>query len=278
MVFLKLVRVRETVFSLPLAYIGMLMVAQQLPPLRTWILVTAALVSARTLGMCLNRILDKEIDARNPRTAHRLLPSGEVAVSTALRYAGGSGALFVASAYLLNPLCFYLSFLALFLLITYSLVKRFSSLSHFYLGLTEACAPIGGALAVDPRFTAPLLLIGCYMMLWIAGFDIIYSCQDYEFDRAHRLFSIPVRFGIKNTLIISAVLHAAAVAVLTAIGVLLKAHALYFVCLLVVCAFFVRQHTLVSARDLSRLQVAFFNMNRNISFTVFLAFLLNFIV
>ena len=277
MAFLKLIRVRETVFSLPLAYIGMLMVAETLPPVRTWIFVTTALMGARTLGMCLNRILDKDIDARNPRTAHRLLPSGEVTVSTALWYAAGSALLFVGSAYLLNSLCFYLAFLALFLLITYSLVKRFSSLSHFYLGVTEACAPIGGALAVDPRFSPLLVLIGCYMILWITGFDIIYSCQDYEFDRAHRLFSIPVRCGIKNTLIISAVLHGAAVAVLIAIGMLLKAHALYFACLVAVCGFFIRQHTLVSARDLSRLQVAFFNMNRNISFTVLLAFLLNFI-
>lgn len=277
MVFFKLIRVRETVFSLPLAYIGMLMVAQTPPSLRTWIFVTLALVSARTLGMCLNRILDKDIDARNPRTAHRLLPSGEVAISTALWYAAGSGVLFVVSAYLLNPLCFYLSFPALFLLITYSLVKRFSSLSHFYLGFTEACAPIGGALAVDPRFSPLLLLIGCYVILWIAGVDAIYSCQDYEFDRTFRLFSIPVRFGLKNTLIISAVLHGAAVAVLILIGVIIRASAAYFACLVAVFGFFVRQHTLVSACDLSKLQVAFFNMNRNISFTVFLAFLLNFI-
>ena len=119
--------------------------------------------------------------------------------------------------------------------------------------------------------------MGCYMIFWIAGFDIIYSCQDREFDRTHRLFSIPVRYGLKTTLVISAVLHAAAVAVLILIGVIIGAHLLYFVCLAAVCGFFIRQHALVSASDLSRLQVAFFNMNRNISFTVLLAFLLNFI-
>jgi 4-hydroxybenzoate polyprenyltransferase len=277
MAFLKLIRVRETAFSLPLAYIGMLMVAEALPPLRSWIFVTAALMSARTLGMCLNRILDKDIDSQNPRTAHRLLPSGEMAVATVLWYAAGAAVVFVGSAYLLNSLCFYLSFPALILLFTYSLVKRFSSLSHFHLGLTEACAPIGGALAVDPRFSLPVLLMGCYMICWIAGFDIIYSCQDREFDRTHRLFSIPVRYGLKKTLVISAVLHAAAVAVLILIGVIIGAHPLYYVCLAAVGSFFIRQHTLVTASDLSRLQVAFFNMNRNISFTVLLAFLLNFI-
>lgn len=277
MAFLKLIRVRETVFSLPLAYIGMLMAADTLPPPRIWIFVTTALVSARTLGMCLNRILDKDSDAQNPRTAHRLLPSGEMAVSTVLPYVAGAALVFVGSAYLLNPLCFYLSFLALFLLFTYSLVKRFSSLSHFHLGLTEACAPIGGALAVDPRFSLPVLLMGCYMIFWIAGFDMIYSCQDREFDRTHRLFSIPVRCGLKKTLVISAALHGAAVVVLVLIGIILGAHPLYYLCLTAVCGFFIRQHTLVSAGDLSRLQVAFFNMNRNISFAVLLAFLLNFI-
>jgi 4-hydroxybenzoate polyprenyltransferase len=277
MAFLKLIRVRETAFSLPLAYIGMLLVAETLPPLRMWILVTTALVSARTLGMCLNRILDKNIDAQNPRTAHRLLPSGEMTVSAVLPYVAGAAIVFVVSAYLINSLCFYLSFPALFLLFTYSLVKRFSSLSHFHLGLAEACAPIGGALAVDPRLSLPVLLMGCYMILWIAGFDIIYSCQDREFDRTHRLFSIPVRCGLKKTLFISAALHAAAVAVLILIGIIIGAHPLYYICLAAVCGFFIRQHTLVSASDLSRLQVAFFTMNRNISFTVLLAFLLNFI-
>lgn len=277
MAFLKLIRVRETAFSLPLAYIGMLMVAEKPPAVRTWIFVTTALVSARTLGMCLNRLLDKNIDAQNPRTAHRLLPSGEVSVSTVLWYVAGAALVFVGSAYLLNSLCFYLSFPALLLLFTYSLVKRFSSLSHFHLGLTEACAPIGGALAVDPRFSLPVLLLGCYMVFWIAGFDIIYSCQDREFDRTHRLFSIPVRCGLQKTLAISAALHAAAVAVLILIGVLIGAHPLYYVCLAAACGFFIRQHTLVSASDLSRLQAAFFSMNRNISFTVLLAFLLNFI-
>jgi 4-hydroxybenzoate polyprenyltransferase len=115
------------------------------------------------------------------------------------------------------------------------------------------------------------------MILWIAGFDIIYSCQDREFDRTHRLFSIPVRWGLKTSLVISAVLHAAAVVLLILIGVIIKAHPLYFVPLLAACGFFIRQHTLVSASDLSRLQVVFFTMNRNISFTVLLAFLLNFI-
>jgi 4-hydroxybenzoate polyprenyltransferase len=256
----------------------MLMVAETLPPPRTWIFVTTALVSARTLGMCLNRILDKDIDAQNPRTAHRLLPSGEMTVSAVLPYVAVAAIVFVVSAYLLNPLCFYLSFPALILLFTYSLVKRFSSLSHFHLGLTEACAPIGGAIAVDPRFSLPVLLVGCYMLLWIAGFDIIYSCQDREFDRTHRLFSIPVRCGLKKTLAIAAALHAAAMAVLILIGVTIGAHPLYYVCLAAVCGFFIRQHTLVSASDLSRLQVAFFSMNRNIAFTVLLAFLLNFIV
>jgi len=277
MVLLKLIRVRETIFSLPLAYIGVLLVAEELPSFSIWFYVTTALVSARTIGMCLNRVLDKNIDARNPRTANRLLPSGQASVSTVIRYSVLFAILFVFSAYMLNELCFYLSFLALFLLITYSLIKRFSSTTHLYLGLTEACAPIGGALAVHPEFSLKALIMGLYVILWIAGFDIIYACQDYRFDRTNKLFSIPAKYGLKKALIISSAFHIAAVLTLFLTGIMVHANFLYWLCLLVVCCFFVWQHTLVSEKNLAKVNVAFFNANRNISLTVFLAFLLNFI-
>ena len=277
MVLLKLIRVRETIFSLPLAYIGVLLVAEELPSFSIWCYVTTALVSARTIGMCLNRVLDKNIDARNLRTANRLLPSGQASVSTVIRYAVLFAILFVFSAYMLNDLCFYLSFLALFLLITYSLIKRFSSTTHLYLGLTEACAPIGGALAVHPEFSLKALIMGLYVILWIAGFDIIYACQDYRFDKTNKLFSIPAKYGLKKALIISSAFHIAAVFTLFLAGIMVHANFLYWLCLLVVCCFFVWQHTLVSEKNLAKVNVAFFNANRNISLTVFLAFLLNFI-
>ncbi len=277
MVLLKLIRVRETIFSLPLAYIGVLLVAEELPSFSIWFYVTTALVSARTIGMCLNRVLDKNIDARNPRTANRLLPSGQASVSTVIRYSVLFAILFVFSAYMLNELCFYLSFLALFLLITYSLIKRFSSTTHLYLGLTEACAPIGGALAVHPEFSLKALIMGLYVILWIAGFDIIYACQDYRFDRTNKLFSIPAKYGLKKALIISSAFHIAAVLTLFLTGIMVHANFLYWLCLLVVCCFFVWQHTLVSEKNLAKVNVAFFNANRNVSLTVFLAFLLNFI-
>lgn len=277
MVLLKLIRVRETVFSLPLAYIGILLVAEELPSFSIWFYVTTALVSARILGMCLNRVLDKNIDARNPRTTHRLLPSGQVSISTVVCYSVFFAILFIFSAYMLNELCFYLSFPALFLLITYSLVKRFSTMTHLYLGLTEACAPIGGALAVHPEFSLKALIMGLYVILWIAGFDIIYACQDYSFDKTNKLFSIPAKYGLKKALIISSAFHMAAVLTLFLTGIMVNANFLYWLCLLVVCCFFVWQHTLVSGKNLARVNVAFFNANRNISLTVFLAFLLNFI-
>lgn len=277
MVFLKLIRVRETIFSLPLAYIGVLIAAEEMPSFSTWFYVTTALISARTLGMCLNRVFDKNIDAKNPRTANRLLPSGQISVLTVVRYSVSFAILFVFSAYMLNTLCFYLSFLALFLLVTYSWLKRFSSMTHLYLGLTEACAPIGGALAVYPEFSLKALIMGLYVILWIAGFDIIYACQDYRFDKTNRLFSIPAKYGLKKALIISAVFHVAAVLTLFLAGIMVNANILYWLCLLVVCCFFVWQHTLVSEKNLTRVSVAFFNANRNISLTVFLAFLLNFI-
>ena len=277
MVLLKLIRVRETLFALPLAYVGVLLAAEELPPFSLWFYVTTALVSARALGMCLNRIFDKNLDAKNPRTAHRLLPTGEVSVFTAVCHSILFATLFVLSAYKLNALCFYLSLPALFLLITYSLIKRFSAISHLYLGLTEACAPIGGALAVHPEFSFNALLLGLYVILWIAGFDIIYACQDYDFDRTNRLFSIPAKYGLKKALITSSLLHSAAVLTLFLTGIMVNAHFLYWLCLIVVCCFFIRQHTMISAKDLTRINAAFFNMNRNISLAVFSAFLLNFI-
>lgn len=277
MVLLKLIRVKETFFSLPLAYVGVLLAAEKLPSFSIWFYVTMAMVSARTLGMCLNRIFDKKIDAKNPRTAQRLVPSGQVAVSTVACYSIVCAFVFVFSAYMLNALCFYLSFAALTLLITYSLVKRFSTMTHLYLGLTEACAPIGGALAVHPEFSLNALLVGLYVLLWIAGFDIIYACQDYMFDKMNRVFSIPAKYGLKKALIISSVLHGAAVVTLFTTGILLNANILYWLCLLVACCFFVWQHTMVSANDLTRVKTAFFTMNRNISLAVFSAFALNFI-
>jgi 4-hydroxybenzoate polyprenyltransferase len=277
MVLLKLIRVKETFFSLPLAYVGVLLVAEELPSFSIWFYVTTALVSARALGMCLNRIFDKNIDAKNPRTAHRLLPTGQISLVTVISYSVLFAILFIFSAYSLNRLCFYLSFLALFLLITYSLVKRFSSTTHLYLGLTEACAPIGGALAVHPEFSLKVILLGLYVLLWIAGFDIIYACQDYKFDQINRLGSIPAKYGLKKALLISSAFHTAAVLTLFLTGIMVNANLLYWLCLLVACCFFVRQHTIISAKDLTKVNAAFFTANRNISLAVFSAFLLNFI-
>ncbi len=277
MVLLKLIRAKETLFSLPLAYVGVLLVAKEPPSVSTWFFVTTALVSARTLGMCLNRVFDKNIDAKNPRTAHRMLPAGQVSLSTVVYYSVSFAIIFIFSAYMLNNLCFYLSFPAVFLLITYSLVKRFSSTTHLYLGLTEACAPIGGALAVHPEFSLHALLLGLYVLLWIAGFDIIYACQDYRFDKTHSLFSLPAKYGLKKALVISSAFHVAAVLTLVLTGITIDANLLYWLCLLVACCFFVWQHRIVSEEDLTRVSAAFFTANRNISLSVFSAFLLNFV-
>jgi 4-hydroxybenzoate polyprenyltransferase len=207
-----------------------------------------------------------------------MLPSGEVSVSRVVGYTIGFAVLFVFSAYMLNTLCFYLSFPALFFLVTYSLVKRVSSTSHLYLGLTEACAPIGGALAVYPHFSPTAALIGLYVLLWIAGFDIIYSCQDFSFDKQNKLYSIPVKFGLKKALIISSLLHATAVLILFITGILVQANLFYWLCLLVACGFFIWQHANVSEKNLTRVNAAFFTANRNISLSVFAAFVLNFIL
>lgn len=266
---LEMIKFQHTVFALPFALTGMILAARGLPPLRTiwWIL--AACVCARTAAMSFNRWADAELDARNPRTAIRAIPSGQLSRGFVLVFAVVSAALFVLCAAFINRLALLLSPVALVVLLGYSYTKRFTSLAHFVLGLALGIAPIGAWIAVRGRLDAVPLLLGLAVMLWTAGFDFIYACQDYEVDKREGLRSIPVTLGISGALAFSNLLHVLSIAALCAVGWLGQLHSVYFLGVAVVAGLLVWEHLLVNPRDLSRIDVAFFTVNSWVGVAIF---------
>src|SRR5438128_7677269 len=232
---------------------------------------TAAMVGARTCAMATNRVVDRFIDARNPRTAQRHLPTGSLRVDELqLLAAAGAVLMFIAAA-MLNSLCLALAPLALAFLIGYSYTKRFTWTSHWILGFTDGIAAAGGWIAVRGRFDPPVFVLWFALTVWIAGFDLIYACQDVAFDRAHGLHSLPARFGIGSALRVARVCHALTAAAFGLLGVMLALGPLYWIGWLAVVALLAYEHSLVSPGDLSRLDVAFFNVNGYIAAIVLAA-------
>ncbi len=272
--FLELIKFEHTVFALPFAYLGMVLAAGGWPGWRTFLWITVAMAAARTVAMSLNRILDRDYDARNPRTARRPLVTGRISMRTAW---GGTlvalGVLALA-AWELGPLPFRLLPGALFFLIGYSYTKRFTWASHFILGMTDGLAPMGAWVAVRgslfSRADLPAWLLFLIVTLWIGGFDLIYACQDAEFDRQAGLHSIPARFGIAAALRLSALAHLLMMVLLVALGAAMHLGLPYAIALLLTAALLFYEHRLVRPDDLSRVDVAFFNLNSYISLTLFL--------
>jgi 4-hydroxybenzoate polyprenyltransferase len=268
---LDAIKFEHTVFALPFAFIAMILAAGGWPG--WWIVgwVTAAMVGARTCAMASNRVIDRIIDAQNPRTAGRHLPRGLLRVVDLRVLAIGGAVLMFVAAWMLNPLCFALAPLALVFLVGYSYTKRFTWASHWILGFTDGIAAAGGWLAVRPHVDAPPLILWFALTVWIAGFDLIYACQDVAFDRAHGLHSVPARFGIPTALALARLNHLLTAAALAALGVMAGLGLLYWLGWLAVSALFVYEHSLVSPRDLSRLDMAFFNVNGYIAVLVLVA-------
>jgi 4-hydroxybenzoate polyprenyltransferase len=265
------IKFEHTVFALPFAYIAMVLAAHGWPGGWTVLWVTAAMVGGRTCAMATNRVVDRVIDARNPRTAGRHLPRGILgAGEMKLLAAAGAALMFVAAA-MLNPLCLMLSPLALLFLIGYSYTKRFTWTSHWILGFTDGIAAAGGWIAVTGRFDAPALVLWFALTVWIAGFDLIYACQDVEFDRANGLYSVPARFGIPAALWVARINHLLTAAALALLGVLSALGAFFWIGWLVVVGLLIYEHSLVSPRDLSKLDMAFFNVNGYIAVVVLVA-------
>jgi 4-hydroxybenzoate polyprenyltransferase len=252
------VRFSHSVFALPFALAGALLAAQHAPLTWTkvfWILV--AMVSARSAAMGFNRIADARLDALNPRTSMRELPRGAMSRTEAAAFVAIASLIFVAAAWQLNPLCFALSPVALAIVFWYSLAKRFTTWTQLFLGLSMAVAPVGGWLAVGARAGWEPWLLAAAIGMWVGGFDVLYACQDLDFDRAHRLRSIPVRVGVPASLAISRAMHAVAVACLLALAWTAPLGPIYLVGVGIVAALLVYEQSLVSADDLSQVKRAF---------------------
>jgi 4-hydroxybenzoate polyprenyltransferase len=267
------VKLPHTLFALPFALLGVLAASIHAPvSWRTVAVVVVAFSAARWVAMGFNRIADRAWDARNPRTANRELPRGALSLAQAWASVVIAGAVFLASAWFLNPLCFALSPVALFWVMAYSLSKRFTWWPHLWLGLSLAMAPAGGYLAVTGRWSQPgwlLLVIGLGVATWVAGFDIFYALPDEQFDRAEGLKSAVVRLGPGKSILAAKLLHGITIPALALFGWGAGFGAWYYVGIVLATAILVYEHQLVKANDLSRLDAAFFTMNGVMSVTVF---------
>ncbi|RTG92975.1 4-hydroxybenzoate octaprenyltransferase [Thermus scotoductus] len=273
--YLDLIRFEHTLFALPFAYGGMLLAAGGWPGLRTFLLVTLAMVGARTMAMALNRLIDWKIDALNPRTQNRHLPKGLVKPWETLFLALVGLLLLTLAGLSLNPLTARLLPVAVFFLTIYSYTKRFTWLCHYVLGLTIGAAAAGGWIAVTGSFHPTAYWLWAAVGLWIAGFDILYATQDYTFDRAYGVKSIPARFGIPLALWIARATHLTAWLAFLLAGLSYGAGSLYFLGLLLVGGLLFYEHRLVSPKDLSRVDLAFFQANVGVSLGMFLFIVLD---
>ena len=263
--YLELVKFSHTIFALPFALAAMLVAANGLPSARIFVWIVVAMVGARTAAMGFNRIVDREIDARNPRTVNRELPAGKVSLKGAIGLVVVASILFFIAAWQINALALWLSPLTLLALFFYSFCKRFTSLSHFVLGLCLGIAPVGAWVAVTGRIEwAPCVLCAA-VIAWVAGFDIIYATMDVEFDHQTGLNSMVTKLGIGRALTLARVLHVAFLMLLIGFGVLAGLDTIYMGAVALIGAFIVYEHTLVKPDDLRRVNAAFFTMNGAIS-------------
>lgn len=275
MIFLEMIKFEHTIFALPFTYMAVFLAEGQLIIDHNLIWITLAMVGARTTAMSLNRIIDRYIDADNPRTKNRALPQGLIKVAEAWLYTLLFALLFFVSAYKLSPLAFKISPVCVLAFVFYSYTKRFTWLSHFVLGITIGLAPLAAWIAITNAVETGILLLSCGVALWVAGFDIIYACDDFDYDRTNGLFSIPVRFGIARALTVSAVTHIGAMGFFILTGAMLALGLSYWLGLLFAGILMFKQHAAVSPINLSKINFAFFNLNGTLSVVMFLATVLD---
>lgn len=262
---LEMIKFEHTLFALPFALMSMLLAADGFPAGSTvgWILV--AMVGARSCAMAFNRLVDQEFDRLNPRTADRALPAGRLTRSQVWIFTVVAGGLLVLAAGKLNRLALALSPVALVVICGYSFTKRFTDWSHLVLGLALAIAPVGAWIAVRGEFSLPALILAAAVVLWVAGFDIIYACQDVDFDRQVGLHSLPQRWGIAPALWFSRLLHLAMVGLLGTLFFVARLHLPYLIGVMVVAGLLAYEQSLVKPHDLSRVNAAFFTTNGFVS-------------
>jgi 4-hydroxybenzoate polyprenyltransferase len=269
---LEMIKFEHTVFALPFAFIGALLASRGLPTGWQILWIVLAMVGARSAAMTFNRIVDLRFDSMNPRTQSRALPAGTLSLPFAVAFTALMSALFIFAASRLNPVCFYLSFPTLAILFFYSYTKRFTSLSHLFLGFAIGLAPLASWLAIRGTFAWPPILLSAAVMFWIAGFDVIYSLQDAEFDRKNRLFSLPARVGVGPALILSTAFHAATVLLLLATALWTESGGIAYAGIAIVAAILFWEHRIVKPGDLSRVNVAFFSLNGYVSILLLITF------
>ncbi|MCK4911024.1 MAG: putative 4-hydroxybenzoate polyprenyltransferase [Thermodesulfovibrionales bacterium] len=267
--YLKMIKFSHSVFALPFAFTAAILAAEGIPTIWQMFWIAIAMIGARSGAMGLNRVIDRKIDAANPRTKGREIPAGTVSVASALAFSFISLGIMVFSAYMLNPLCLRLSPVAIAVLVLYSFTKRFTWVSHFVLGLAISAAPLGAWIAVTGTFNWGIIPMVLAVLLWLPGFDILYALQDREFDRGYGLHSIPVSFGVERSLMIARALHLVSWLSLCLTGIIFSLGEAYWLGMLIVAVLFIYEHSLLKPHDLSKLDMAFFNMNGYISVTVF---------
>jgi 4-hydroxybenzoate polyprenyltransferase len=268
---LEMIKFEHTIFALPFAYLGMILGAKGLPDLLTLILITLAMIGARTYAMALNRLFDLDIDKKNPRTKDRALPKKTVTKTEAIILTLAALLLFFAAVYLLPPLCLKLWPAIIIPMTFYSLAKRFTWLCHFLLGICLGLAPLGSWIAVTGTMpNTGIYLLGLAVMFWTTGFDIIYSCQDHAFDRRENLHSAPVQFGIRTSLNITKALHTLTIILLILCGISFSLGMIYYVGIFIVAVFLIYENTIISENDMSRVNAAFFTANGFVSIIAFI--------
>ncbi|ADD68028.1 4-hydroxybenzoate polyprenyltransferase [Denitrovibrio acetiphilus DSM 12809] len=266
--FLSMIKVEHTLFALPFAFTGMFLAARGLPSVMTIFWIAVAVLGARSGAMGFNRVADAKIDARNPRTENRDIPAGRLSVREAVLYVIISFAVYFFAAYMLNPLCFYLSPVPFAVFILYSYTKRFTFLCHIVLGVALGIAPIGAWTAVTGSVNIGIVLLGMAVLFWVSGFDIVYACQDIDFDRDEGLFSIPKYLGLRNSLNLARVFHIISFLIFLYTWIYFDLGYIYLVGIIITGVFMVYQHSIIRPEDLSRLDMAFFNLNAYISVSI----------
>lgn len=270
---LNFIKFEHSIFALPFALCGALLASESLPKISTIFWIILAMVGARSLAMSLNRIIDKDIDAKNPRTKNRELPEGKLTYNQAVLFSLISFFLLIYATLKLPRLCLYLLPIAAIWFFLYPFTKRFTSFSHLWLGIALGASVLGGWIAITGEINSPIpFILGSAVAFWVAGFDILYACQDYDFDTKNDLHSIPAKFGIKNALIISRIFHLLTVIFLILLGQIIKISFVYWLCVVFVSAMLFYEQSLVKHNDLSKLNLAFFTLNGwvSIGFLVFM--------
>ena len=269
-IFLRMIKIEHSLFAMPFALTGLILAAGGIPPVAKIFWIIVAMVAARTFAMGVNRVVDAEIDLNNPRTSAREIPAGKISKAEALIYILISFFIYEYATYALNILCFILSPIPVIIFIIYAYSKRFTFLSHLILGVSLGLAPVGAWVAITGVFDTGIILLGIGVLFWVAGFDILYAIEDIKFDKAYGLYSLPSYLGIKNALYLSRIFHLVAFITFTYIKFYYDLGYIYLTGIILIGLIMFYEHSLVKIDNLSKLNVAFFNMNAYISLTVFI--------